>query len=155
MNKGFLAIIAIFVLVAGIGIFMVFQDNGATNGANNPETSTQATDQQTNTNPTTNNSDSQDPSSTASDAQQVTYDGSSFSPSEISISAGETVIFTNNADRSMWVASDTHPSHTDLPEFDSGQIPVGGTYSFTFEESGTWGYHNHLASHITGTVIVE
>ena len=87
---------------------------------------------------------------------EVVYDGSSFTPSEVSINPGESVAFVNESDFGMWPASDPHPQHTDLPEFDSGgNIEPGDVYEFTFDEPGEWGYHDHSNSSITGAVVVE
>lgn len=93
----------------------------------------------------------------ASNAEQtVTLTDDGFQPEVLQITAGTTVTFENTSSGEMWVASDSHPSHTDLPEFDAlrGYAP-GESYSFTFEEPGEWGYHNHLGSFDSGLVIVE
>ena len=96
----------------------------------------------------------------------VTYDGSSFSPSTVTIKKGDTVTFTSTGG-SMWVATGPHPAHTgyggtDLqthcaagaaPSFD--QCGVGATYTFTFDKSGTWPYHNHRNPGAFGKVVVE
>lgn len=56
----------------------------------------------------------------------------------------------------MWVASDPHPTHTGLSGFDSGRgYGEGENYSFTFNEPGNWGFHNHLNSGDTGKIIVN
>lgn len=68
----------------------------------------------------------------------------------------------------MWVASNPHPLHTDYPGsdikncgagtamFDSCRVTnPGESWTFILEEPGTWGYHNHLQSSQTGTIIVE
>ncbi|HEC65681.1 MAG TPA: hypothetical protein ENI23_10315 [bacterium] len=84
---------------------------------------------------------------------EVIYDGSSFSPRTLEISAGETVTFTNNSNRNMWVASDPHPIHTAFSAFDSkGNLD---SYSFTFDSAGEYEYHNHSGSSHTGTIIVN
>lgn len=85
----------------------------------------------------------------------VEYDGNEFSPASVTVEAGSTVRFVNNGTRTMWVASDDHPAHTDLPEFDNkGGVGPGETYEFTFDTEGTWGYHDHLSSSAVGTVEV-
>ena len=86
----------------------------------------------------------------------VTYTDSGFSPQTVTIKAGETVIFKNNASDAFWPASNPHPLHTDYPGFDALQsIPPGNTYSFQFTKVGTWGYHNHLNPQEHGTIIVQ
>lgn len=86
----------------------------------------------------------------------VTYDGSSFSPDTLTISVGDTVTFRNDSSTEVWPASDDHPTHTNLSGFDPQRgLESGEDYSFTFEESGEWGYHNHLNPGQNGVIIVE
>ncbi len=88
--------------------------------------------------------------------QKISYDGSSFSPNELKITKGTKVIFENMSDSSMWVASDPHPTHTGLPSLNTGRgYGKGENYTYTFNESGSWGFHNHLNSSHTGKVVVN
>lgn len=86
----------------------------------------------------------------------ITYTDSGFSQSEVAINPGDSVVFKNESSRSFWPASDPHPVHTELSEFDSRTaVPSGQSYTMTFAQSGRWGFHNHLNSSETGTVIVR
>ena len=103
--------------------------------------------------------------STTPTSATVTYDGSSFSPANVTIKKGSTVTFTST-DGSMWVASGPHPAHTAYSGTDrqthcpdtSGtafdQCGAGSSYSFTFQKIGTWPYHNHLNAAVFGKVAV-
>ena len=96
----------------------------------------------------------------------VTFDGSSFSPSNISLKVGDTVTFVNTSNTQMWVSSNPHPTHqvysgTTLSQhcpdtagtaFD--QCTSSASYTFTFLKAGSWGYHNHTNSGVRGTVVV-
>lgn len=104
----------------------------------------------------------------------VSYTNGGFEPNIVTIKVGTTVSWTNTSDKLMWVASDPHPSHTDLPGFDErgtmgnddhiNQIwpilPVAYAhtgitiYKYTFFKEGRWGYHNHLVPNDRGVVIV-
>lgn len=87
---------------------------------------------------------------------EVVHDGSGFNPESLTINTGETVGFVNESNDAIWPASDVHPQHAELPEFDAERsIEPGETYTHTFEEEGEWGYHNHRNPSITGTIIVE
>lgn len=89
-------------------------------------------------------------------AATVSFTGSGFSPSILTIKAGATVTFKNDSSINMWPASNPHPTHTDYPGFDAKmEIPPGGTYSFTFYNAGTWGYHDHPNPNIGGTIAVQ
>lgn len=97
------------------------------------------------------------PSSTDTEEEVlVTYTDEGFSPSAVTVSQGTKVVFVNESSGSMWVGSDPHPVHTDLPAFDQleGSGP-GTSYEFTFREAGEWEYHNHLRPAHGGAVIVE
>lgn len=86
----------------------------------------------------------------------VRYSDSGFSPSAITVKSGSKVTFINQGPGLMWPASAPHPTHTILPSLDAKQgIPVGESYSYTFDQVGTWAYHNHLRPQNTGRVIVE
>ena len=104
---------------------------------------------------------------TSNSSATVTYDGSKFTPATVTIAKGGTVHFVASSG-SIWVASDVHPSHTDFDGTSraqhcaagyTGPVPfdqcaAGSSYSFTFNKSGTFTYHNHVNAGATGTVIV-
>jgi len=83
----------------------------------------------------------------------VAYTASGFEPREIIINAGDTVTWTNQSGSAMRVASDDHPEHLAYPGFD--QLSPGDSYSFTFDQPGTWGYHNHEDHNVTGLITVN
>ena len=81
---------------------------------------------------------------------------SGFSPKTLTINMGDKVTWINKGSRSVWPASANHPTHTIYPEFDSlGTLNTGESYSFTFENVGTWGYHDHLSPSMRGTIVVN
>ncbi len=85
----------------------------------------------------------------------VSVTASGFSPAAITVSPGATVTWTNNTAGDVRVASDPHPTLTDLPGLDSKTLAKGGTYTYTFTQAGTWGYHNFLEPTQKGTVTVK
>ncbi|HEY4511688.1 MAG TPA: hypothetical protein VJH55_02505 [Candidatus Paceibacterota bacterium] len=86
----------------------------------------------------------------------VKYTDLGFVPKIITINKGDTVKFVSEASRTMWPASDVHPTHLLYPEFDAeARLITGQSYSFTFSKVGTWPYHNHTNSNFGGTVIVK
>jgi len=101
----------------------------------------------------------------------VTYTDTGFSPTSITVAEGQSVTFTNQSSESMWVASNQHPSHTGYdgtnrsahcaasytgttPLDECAAAPTGGSYTFTFTKTGSWGYHNHANASMAGTIIV-
>ena len=100
----------------------------------------------------------------------VRYTDSGYVPKEVTISQGTEVIFENENNFSMWPATAIHPTHTIYPDssilkcggpekvriFDSCQgIAQQGSWSFIFQEEGSWRYHDHLQTRFTGKIIVE
>jgi plastocyanin len=90
-----------------------------------------------------------------STAVAVSITAAGFSPSTVTVKAGTVVTWTNASGADARVASDPHPTHTDLPALDSATLATGDSYSFTFTKVGTWGYHNHEAPTRRGSVIVQ
>lgn len=105
----------------------------------------------------------------ASKSATVTYNGTSYSPSTVTIAKGGTVTFTSTGGSNMWVASAQHPAHTTYDgtaraehcaagytgaaPFD--QCAPGASFTFTFSELGSWKYHDHINASAFGTVIVK
>jgi plastocyanin len=113
--------------------------------------------------PATNNSPAAQPT-TQSGQNVVTYTDSGFSPASLTIKKGDTVTFKNSASDDVRVASNPHPLHTGYPTtggcvgstFDScSNIAPGQSWSFKFDFTGSWGFHNHLNPAEGGTIIVQ
>ncbi len=87
----------------------------------------------------------------------IDFTDAGFQYPVMTVELGTTVFFFNESSGSVWIASDPHPAHTDLPGFDSGKALTkkGQSYSFLFSEPGTWHYHNHLNPSQTGSIIVS
>jgi len=94
---------------------------------------------------------------------EITTQG--FVPSEITIPPGTTVVWKNIEEKQHWPASNFHPTHTMYPETSSDDclgssfdacrgLQQGETYSFTFDQSGAWAYHDHLFPSMGGVVFV-
>lgn len=85
----------------------------------------------------------------------VIYDGERYTPAVMDISLGETVTFRNESSEPFWPASNLHPSHLVWSDFDPKQpVDPGEEWSFTFTQSGEWGYHDHIKPTIKGLVRV-
>lgn len=95
----------------------------------------------------------------------VVYDGTNFTPRDVTIIEGGTVKFVNVSDQKMWVGSNDHPTHTLYPvQSDSDclgssfdQCTATGkdsSWSYTFTRVGAWAYHNHVRARNGGSVTV-
>ena len=109
--------------------------------------------------------DREDAETTSSSEETHTVEMSSrgFSPQTLTIKKGDTVTFVNT-EGTHWPASAMHPTHTVYPEsggcigskFDACKdLAEGEEWSFVFEQTGTWKYHDHLSASLTGSIIVE
>ena len=79
-----------------------------------------------------------------------------YTPSNITIAAGDEATFINESSVPRWPASAIHPTHEIYPEFDPKEaIAPGASWSFTFDRAGLWRYHDHLNPTISGTITVE
>ncbi len=78
----------------------------------------------------------------------VVIEGLAFNPPEISVPVGSTVTWSNQN-------SVIHTVTALDGTFDSGDLPAGGTFSYTFEERGTFEYYCTIHPNMEGTVVVE
>ena len=86
---------------------------------------------------------------------KVTLTADGFDPSYIVVRKGTEVIFSTDTGEDFWPASNSHPDHTALPEFDPRRpIAPDETWSFVFDKVGAWAYHDHIRAFLGGTVAV-
>ncbi len=79
-----------------------------------------------------------------------------FEPTTAYVKVGTAVTFKNNSDKPHWVASNPHPAHTDLPDFDSkAAFGPGESYTYTFDKAGRWLFHDHTNPAFGGAIVVS
>ncbi len=138
------------------------QSNNADLGNNNSATEISPLNNNTSSNANTNaNNNTSGRLSDESDLDQgqihqISYNGTAYSPSTMSIKAGDTVVFKNQSTGDFWPASANHPDHTKYPEFDPKKpIAAGETFQFKFLKTGDWGFHDHLRPSSFGKITVQ
>ncbi len=147
MNKTWTIVIVVIIIL--LGGWLIFSGDNTTT-YNPPPTNTPITNTPTPTTPATTTPDNSPKTIT------IIYSDSGFSPTPMTINAGDTVKFVNQSALNMWVASGPHPTHTTYPEFDQRtSVANGGSYSFIFTKTGTWPYHNHVNATHFGQIIVK
>ena len=77
---------------------------------------------------------------------EVSINDFAFNPESVTISAGDTVRWTN-------LDSETHTATSSA--FDSGTLQEGESYEFMFTDAGTYEYYCSIHPSMQGTVIVE
>jgi plastocyanin len=85
---------------------------------------------------------------TPASGNSVSMVNTSFSPANLTVTAGTTVTWTNND-------AMTHTVTSDGGIFDSGNIGSGKTYSRAFATVGTFPYHCTIHAGMTGTITVK
>lgn len=100
----------------------------------------------------------------ASHTVEITSAG--FSPSTLTIKAGDIVRWVNKDTVGHWPASANHPTHNVYPEpggcigskFDACKaLAPGESWSFTFDKVGDWAYHDHInfRAPFFGNIVVQ
>ena len=79
---------------------------------------------------------------------EVKIDNFTFNPKQITVKAGDTVIWVNHDDIPHTVASQTQA-------FRSKALDTDDKFSFTFATPGTYPYFCALHPVMTGTIVVE
>lgn len=79
---------------------------------------------------------------------EVTIEDNAFNPATVTISAGDTVRWTN-------LDSTTHTVTGTGTNFGSENLNQGDSYEFLFTDPGTYEYYCEIHPSMTGTVIVE
>lgn len=88
-------------------------------------------------------------------ATTITYTNDGFSPATITVKSGTTVTVKNASSQPLQFESDPHPQHTDNEELNVSNVAPGESQTFVANTTGTFGYHNHLNSSDTGTIVVN
>jgi plastocyanin len=79
-------------------------------------------------------------------AQQVTISDTGYAPAQLTVKTGATVTWTNKSSLAHTVTT---------PDFDSGAIYPGATYSHTFDAPGEYQYICRYHTTESGTVTVR
>ena len=84
---------------------------------------------------------------------QIVLSGSTFQPKEITVKAGTKVTWINQDSFAHTVTAGTRDNPSGL--FDSKNLAGGGTFSYVFDQPGTYNYFCGIHSGMDGTVIVQ
>jgi plastocyanin len=167
MNRSAIALIIIIIVIIGIIVAVSYSnsqpayqpspDQGLNQGINQQSSSTNSSSTTTfGSTSTTTSTGTGRTISQSSKNYKVVYTDSGFSPANLTIRKGDSVTWTDNSSGNMWVASDPHPTHTNLPGFDESTFAEPGqSYTYTFTVPGAHGYHNHANPGMRGVITVQ
>lgn len=152
MNKklvgGIIAVIAIVGLIAAVVVAQRDSNGTDTNSNSNSESDNITGGQHANV-PSNSNSDDGNTDSQTVTTDEVEIEGFAFSPTSIKIKKGTTVTWTNKDSVEHTVTG------VDGADMDSGLFGKGETFSYTFNEVGTFGYicepHPSMKGEVTVT----
>jgi plastocyanin len=90
----------------------------------------------------------------------ITIGPGGVSPSQVTISVGQSVTFVNNDTRAHTMNSDPHPVHTDCPSINSVATITPGQSKSTlgFAGTGSCGYHDHnddTNASLRGRIVIQ
>lgn len=145
MNRTIIWVIVIIVVILGGGYY--FWSRTSTTAIPPSESS--------NPFPATTPPSAEIPALSAAKTHTISMAPNGFSPSELAIKAGDTVVFRNDDARDRWPASATHPTHQVCPGFDAiGGVKPGKIYSYTFAEAKDCPFHDHLVPSLRGKITI-
>lgn len=136
MKKVVIGVIVAIIIVGGVAAFYAYQGNPYAS----PSPSASMSNMPMN---------STSPSVTPQATSTVTIQDFAFSPAAITVKKGTTVTWTNKDSASHTV---TETDGQDGPK--SGVLEAGKSYSFTFNNAGTFKYDCSIHTSMTGTVTV-
>ena len=85
---------------------------------------------------------------TSGTSNSVSIKNFAFVTASLTVKPGTTVTWTNND-------ATTHTVTADDGSFDSGNIPVGGTFTHTFSAAGTVAYHCSIHTTMKANIVVS
>jgi plastocyanin len=147
--KKILIFLVVILVAGGIAFGLTRNNNNSTNTTTSPNPSPSAQNNTQNTTPNPNPSSSSNSNSTPTNASSITINNFAFSPADITIKKGTNVTWTNK-DSVAHTVQETDGKNG--PK--SGSLSQNDTYSFTYNETGTFKYHCSIHPDMTGTVTV-
>ena len=87
----------------------------------------------------------------------VSITSTGFVPATITVKKGQAVIWTDNDSAGHQIDSDPYPTNSNLSSLNDPQaLGLHDTYSYIFNQSGTYSYHDNLNPYtFKGVVIVK
>ncbi len=137
MGKGIkIGVIVVIVALLAGGIAWALTSDSKTNNDENSAGTTEHSEEVSNK--------SVESNSNTPVAATITYTSNGFDPETTAVKSGDKVKVVNTSGSLLDFGSDPHPTHTDNPELNAGDIEDGQSKTFTVTTKGDWGFHNHF-----------
>lgn len=88
-------------------------------------------------------------------ADTITIADGKFSPEIISVNISTKITFVNKDSKPHQIASDPHPTHTDLPALNSTILYKGESFSLVADTAGEYKMHLEDNPSVGGKIIVN
>ena len=86
----------------------------------------------------------------------ITRNASSFSPSSVTITVGDQIKWINSSGGDIQPSSNPHPDHTNYTALNMSVISNNSSSTTgALNNTGTWGYHDHLNDGVGGTIVIQ
>lgn len=85
----------------------------------------------------------------------ISIKDSGYIPGDATVNKGTTVTWVNEGSKLHTVSSNPYKENTELPSLVSDPIKPQDTYSYTFNDAGTFKYHDELDPKINAQVVVQ
>lgn len=131
------------ILVIGAGAYLLFKPSTNNTSSTAPSKSTPSTASKANS------------PSTRSSTAKITYSDNGFSPTDLTVKSGDTVVIANSSSSDVQMNSNPHPYHTDDADLNVGLVATGQSKSFVVTKIGSFGFHNHLNPGQTGKITIQ
>lgn len=137
-------LIGIVLIVIGVALLgWALMGRKADAPASEPATNNTATAQ-------TEAENTDEPAATAT----ISFTNDGFSPQELEVKVGTVVTVRNDSNTRVQFSSDDHPTHTINQGMNLPVLNPGESDTFTADEVGEWGFHDHLDDSHTGVLVV-
>lgn len=138
----------VVVIVAGILVLAAIGAFWVTNSAENEPVTTSPAPQQHDATTAHESTETETQGQEAEQTSKVTIEHFAYTPATVTVKKGTTVTWTNQDDVK-------HDVNADNGAFKSELLDKGESFSYTFNEAGTFKYHCTPHPNMIGTVIVE
>lgn len=141
------AIIGVVLVLIGAGL-LIWTLAGRNAEAPSGNTENQSQSQQTS------EEESGSESEESAETANIIFTSEGFNPNTLTVKKGAVVTVKNESSNRVQFSSDDHPTHLENQGMNLPVLNSGESDSFTADEVGEWGFHDHIDDSKTGRITV-